>query len=63
MPDRVVEVAGIEPASVDTEPGLLRVQYVTGFSRPRRSYAHVRRQAQSSKSPASPPDKMTQRAT
>ena len=34
----VVELAGIEPASSSVEPGLLRVQSVKAFSRPRRSH-------------------------
>ncbi len=37
----VVELAGIEPASSSVEPGLLRVQSVLSFSRPRRSHEHV----------------------
>jgi len=35
-----VEVAGIEPASFGTEPGLLRAQTVSEFS-PRRSPRHA----------------------
>ena len=37
----LVELAGIEPASSSVEPGLLRVQSVNRFSRPRRSHRHV----------------------
>jgi len=37
----VVELAGIEPASLDAEPGLLRVESARRFSRPRHSHRQV----------------------
>jgi hypothetical protein len=37
----MVEVAGIEPASSDDDPGLLRAQLVSCSARPLRSHQHV----------------------
>src|SRR4051795_1604752 len=50
----MVELAGIEPASSSVEPGLLRVQSVMSFSRPRCSHLTRHRQAQPGKSPSHP---------
>ena len=46
-----VELAGIEPASFDAEPGLLRVQSASRFSQPRRSRRHATDRLSRCKSP------------
>lgn len=46
-----VEVAGIEPASDDVEPGLLRVQSVMDFLGPHHSHGREGGRAQSARSP------------
>ena len=51
----VVEVAGIEPASDDEVPGILRVQPAVIFSAPTVTQAS-RGRAQSAKSPGNPTD-------
>lgn len=52
---RTVEVAGIEPASGDAVPGILRVQPAVIFSAPTVTQAS-RGRAQSAKSPGNPTD-------
>jgi len=52
-----VELAGIEPASSSVEPGLLRVQSVLSFSRPRRSHRHVADRPSQDEVPVTPPDR------
>ena len=52
--DLDVEVAGIEPASDDVEPGLLRAQLAALFLSPRDLASVSRKRAQLSKSPHSP---------
>ena len=54
---RIVELAGIEPASSSAEPGLLRVQFVMAVSQPRHSHEQVADGLSQESVPVTPPDR------
>lgn len=56
----LVEMGGIEPPSDGGATGLLRVQFAGVFLSPGVSREQGRRRAQSTRSPASPADEVTQ---
>ena len=51
---RIVELPGIEPGSSGADSGLLRVQFVWRFSRPRSSDEHVSDRLSRRKVPITP---------